>query len=268
VRTRRLLRWPLRIVGTLAALYLLALGALYAAQDALIFPGWEGPTEAQVASVPGLAETVVPGDPPLRAWVRPADPGAPTIVVFHGNAGFQWAKLTAFAERGWGIVLAAYRGFAGNPGDPSEDGLTEDARAVLAFAAALGIAPERTVLFGESLGTGVAARMAAEAEGWRGLVLDSPYASLSGRAAEMYPWFPVRALIRHDFDTRAALARVDAPILILHGTADLVIPVSHGRALAALVPEARAVWIEGGTHFLPPDRVASEVATFLEATGD
>ena len=259
------IRWAARLLALVAGLYLLAVAALWAAQDALIFPGWGGPTEAQVAAVPGLAPVTIAGAQPLRGWARAADPGRPTLVVFHGNAGFQWPKLTAFAARGWGIVMPAYRGFAGNPGTPSEAGLFADAEAALSYAAAQGIAPADTVLYGESLGSGVAARMAAGGDGWRALVLDAPYTSVADRAAEMYPWVPVHALIRHPFDTLALAERLTLPVLVLHGTVDRVIPVAHGRALVAALPDARGVWIEGGTHFLPAERVAAEVAAFLDA---
>ncbi|TFL18741.1 alpha/beta hydrolase [Jannaschia formosa] len=258
------MRWLARILVLVALLYAGAVAALWAAQEALIFPGWGGPTAEQVASVEGLREIVIPGEIPLRAWSRPADPGQPTIVVFHGNAGTQWSQLPPFAERGWGILLPAYRGFAGNAGHPHEAGLYADAEATMAQAAAMGLTPGEIVLYGESLGTGVATWIAARPEGWRALVLDAPYTSVADRAAESYPFVPVRALIRHEFDTAGRIGAVEAPILILHGTADGVIPISHGRALARLVPDARAVWIEGGTHLLPPGRVAEEMADFLD----
>ncbi|PWJ16230.1 alpha/beta hydrolase [Jannaschia seohaensis] len=252
-----------RLLALSAGLYLLAVGGLWAFQETFIFPGWDGPSAAQVAAVPGLEEIVIPGEVPLRAWTRPPGPGAPTIVVFHGNAGTQWSQLEAFAARDWGILIAAYRGFAGNSGAPSEAGLYADAEAVLAHAAATGLAPADTVLYGESLGTGVAARMARRDAGWRALVLDAPYTSVADRAAEHYPWVPVHALNRHRFDTAAILPEVAAPILILHGTEDEIIPVHHGRALAAQMPDARAIWIEGDDHFLAPELVAEAIAAFL-----
>jgi pimeloyl-ACP methyl ester carboxylesterase len=252
-----------RLAALAALLYVLAVGGLWAFQETFIFPGWEGPSAVQVASVPGLEEIVIPGTVPLRAWMRAAGPGAPTIVIFHGNAGTQWSQLEAFAARDWGILIAAYRGFAGNAGDPTEAGLYADAEAVLAYAAETGLAPGETVLYGESLGTGVATRMATQDAGWRALVLDAPYTSVTDRAAEHYPWVPVHALIRHEFDTKTILPQVAAPILILHGTEDEIIPIHHGRELAALVPRASAVWIAGDDHFLAPDRVAEELAAFL-----
>jgi pimeloyl-ACP methyl ester carboxylesterase len=267
---RRLRRVATSVLIGAVVLWAGATAGLWAMQERLIFPGWAGPTAAQVAAVPGLAEVVTPGPGGvgLRAWYRPADPGRPTVILFHGNAGFQWPKLTALADRGYGLYLTAYRGFAGNPGTPSAEGLLADGSAALDYAlGAWAIAPEETVLYGESLGTGVAARMALEPGAWRALVLDAPYTVLSERAAEMYPILPVRRLIRHDFDTLSIIDRIETPLLILHGTDDFIIPVSHGRALLtqAEAPK-RGVWIEGEDHFLPADRVAGEVEAFLEAT--
>ncbi|MBM2577580.1 alpha/beta hydrolase [Jannaschia sp. Os4] len=261
------LLWMARAAGVAALLYLLALAALWALQERLLFIGWDGLTDGEVAMVPGLAEVEVPGpDGPLRGWWRPPDAGRETIVVFHGNGGFQWPKMIPWARRGHGVLLVAYRGYAGNAGAPSEAGLLDDARAALAFAAAQGVPETRTVLYGESLGTGVATRMAAEGD-WRALVLDAPYTSIPDRAAEIYGIFPVRAMIRTRFETRAVLPEVEAPVLILHGTADRVIPVAHGRALLAVAGEPKdGVWVEGGTHFLPPEVVDRAMAGFLAAT--
>ncbi|MEM7489793.1 MAG: alpha/beta hydrolase [Pseudomonadota bacterium] len=265
-----MIRWLRRIALAVAAVYLLALGALYAAQDALVFPGWAGPSPDTVAAVPDMAEIVVPGPDgtTLRGWYRPADPGHLTMIVFHGNAGFQWGKLPPLAARGYGLLLVTYRGFAGVPGAPSEANLLADGRAALAHAAALGVAPEDTVLYGESLGTGVAARMALEPGRWRALVLDAPYTSIPDRATEMYPIFPVRALIRTQFDTLSIIDRVDTPLLIFHGTDDFVIPDTHGRALlAAAAAPKHGIWIEGGTHFLPPGPIVEGIEAFLTREG-
>jgi fermentation-respiration switch protein FrsA (DUF1100 family) len=268
-------RWLVRAALVIAAipvtLYLLALAALWFFQDALLYPGWAGPAVEWVEAVPGLEEVSVPGETgALRGWWRPPGPGQPTVAVFHGNAGFQWMKLHAFAERDWGILMVAYRGFAGNAGTPSEAGLVADGRAALDWLAARGVAPGDTVLWGESLGTGVATRVALSGEDgggdWRALVLDAPYTSLHDRAEEMYGIFPVRPLMRDEFDTAGIVGDVSAPILILHGTADRVIPAAHGRALAAMAPDATLEIVEGGTHFLPPQLVAGRLERFLEAT--
>lgn len=249
--------------------YLAILAVLWASQDNLIHPGWAGPSPQAVATIPGLEEIAVRGADglTLRGWARTAAPGAPTLILFHGNGGAQWRKLSAFVARGWGILLVSYRGYAGNPGKPSEAGLMADARAVLAYAAQeLGVPPSDTILYGESLGTGVAARMALEPGAWRAVVLDAPYTSVEDRAAEVYRWVPVRLLLRDRFATKDHIAGITAPLLILHGTQDRTIPVSHGQALATLAPDAKGVWIDGAGHALPPDRVVAELTAFLAAT--
>lgn len=259
-----------RLLGyAAAALLLLYLGAMmlaWAFQDRLLHHGWAGPSVAMVDAVPGLAEVAIPGPEgvPLRAWYRPADAGRPTLVIFHGNAGFQWRKLEALASEGFGLLMTSYRGYAGGPGEPSESSLLTDARAALKWAETGGIRPEEIVLYGESLGTGVAARMAMEPGNWRALVLDAPYTSVVDRAAEIYALFPVHLLLRDRFETDNFIAAINTPLLILHGTDDIVIPVEHGRTLLELASEPKhGVWIEDGTHLLPPERVAEEVAAFL-----
>ncbi|WP_043920612.1 alpha/beta hydrolase [Jannaschia aquimarina] len=258
-------RFTLRLTWIVALGYMAVVTALYLAQDRLIHVGWAGPAPQAVAAIPGLTEISVESDAGyLRGWHRPAASGRPTLIVFHGNGGFYWRRLDAFAQRGWGILLVPYRGYAGNPGAPDEAGLMEDGRAVLAHArGVLGLPAEDILLYGESLGTGVAARMALEPGGWRGLILVAPYTSVEDRAAELYPWVPVRTLLRDRFATDEIIARVEAPILIVHGTSDPVIPVAHGRALAALAPETKTTWIDGAGHILPVPTVTRAIAEFL-----
>ncbi len=262
-----MMAWLRRAAFTLALVYGGAVGLVWANQTQLLHRGWQGPTAQMVADVPGLAEVQLPADPtPLRAWYREAEPWAPTLIFFHGNAGFQWRKLDAFAARGYGFLVTSYRGYAAGAGTPSEAGMMEDARAALAFAQAQGIAPEDTVLYGESLGTGVAARMAMEDGAWRTLVLDAPYTSIEDRASEVYFWLPVSLLIRDRFDTAAFIDQVETPLLILHGTEDDVIPIDHGRALLDLATEPKqGIWIEGGNHYLLPEVVAGALEGFLAA---
>ncbi|MEL7182568.1 MAG: alpha/beta hydrolase, partial [Pseudomonadota bacterium] len=223
-------------VALIVGIYLLLLGLLWSMQERLIFPGWSGPSASAVASVPGLEDIRIPhGDGSTRSgWWRQPDDGAPTLVIFHGNAGTQWGRLPAFAARGFGILLIPYGGYAGNPGAPSEPGLMADGMVALAALRAKGVKPEDTILYGESLGTGVAAQMALEPGDWRGVVLDAPYLSVAQRAAEVHWYFPVDHLIRHRFDTASIIQDIQAPILILHGTDDRVIPIHHGEAVFAL----------------------------------
>ena len=157
----------------------------------------------------------------------------------------------AFLERGFGVLLVEYRGFGGNPGQPSEAGLLSDAHAALAFLQAAGIGPEKTVLYGESLGSTVAVAIAADlADAGRpvaAMVLEAPLSSVRDVAAHHYPWVPVRWLLKDQFDATSRIATVGAPLMVVHGESDPVVPLRYGQALfeAARQPK-EAVWVSGG----------------------
>ena len=133
-----------------------------------------------------------------------------------------------FLSEGYGIVLASYRGYSGNPGSPSEAGVMADARAVL-DSLAKGHGP--VVLWGQSLGTGVAARMASEGRGAL-LILQSPYTSVADVAARRFPVFPVHWLMKDPFDTASLLPKIAVPVLIMSGTIDRTVPFDMGETLA------------------------------------
>jgi hypothetical protein len=228
-----------QVLAALALAYALFVGLLYLNQRSLLFkPGPEPP--AWPADAPSSLRTIqTPTADGLRLthwYLPPEGAGAGTVVVFHGNAGDRagsWDKFRAIAGWGHGLLLADYRGYGGNPGRPSEAGLLADARAVLDWLAQQGTPPARVALYGESLGSGVAAAMAAERK-VAGVLLEAPFTSVADLAQQQYWYVPARQLVRDRFDTRARLPQVAAPILILHGDRDPAIPVSHGAALAEL----------------------------------
>ncbi len=242
------------LASALAAVWLCAVAAVWHRQERLIFhpdarPLGEMPPTlvaarfrpARVSTADGLE---------LCFWAAEPLPGWPTLVVFHGRAGNAADRaplLVPFAEVGYGVVLAEYRGYGGNPGAPSEAGFLLDARAHLdSVAAAWGeTAP---VVCGESIGSGVAVMVAAERP-VRALVLDAPYTSVADLAAAMYRWLPARRLLRHHFDSLSRLPAVRAPLLVLHGEADDMIPPEHGRRVAAAAGgRAEFVLLPGAGH--------------------
>ncbi|HTQ15354.1 MAG TPA: alpha/beta hydrolase [Rhizomicrobium sp.] len=178
-----------------------------------------------------VSHVAVPGSTPVLVWsIPPASDGEPTFVFFSGNA----ARIVdfvatgeAFHARGWGVVLASYRGFSGNPGTPTEDGLMADARAVLASLPRHGT----LIVWGHSLGSGVAAQMAAEHRA-DGLVLESAYTSAADVGQRRYWMFPVRWLMRDPFDTEKLVPRIKVPVLLIHGTDDSTIPFDMSQTLA------------------------------------
>jgi pimeloyl-ACP methyl ester carboxylesterase len=141
-----------------------------------------------------------------------------------------------------------YRGYGGNPGDPSEEGLTEDALAAAAALEELGYPPERTIYFGESLGGGVVAALQAKRPP-AGLVLRSPFTELADVGAHHYPWLPVRLLLRDRFPVVEELRKSDVPVTVVYGDRDSVVPTELSVRVA---DEARSladrVVIRGADH--------------------
>jgi fermentation-respiration switch protein FrsA (DUF1100 family) len=188
----------------------------------------------------------------LQTWVQPARPGFPTILYFHGNAfhlGERAAWFKGFIDAGFGLVAVSYRGFGKSEGSPSELGIYIDARAAIDYAEGqLNLSPRTLVYFGESLGTGVAVQMATERPPGL-LVLQAPYTSVEKRAAEIYPFLiGVRHLAHDKYNSLAKIGRVAAPILILHGANDAVIPLRHGEALFAAAKEPKSMMVYANTH--------------------
>lgn len=239
-----LLSVGLLICYSAAALY------LYVSQRELLFP-----RDQQAIDVPSSgsiyqAREVVESDGTrLSIWQsRATVRGKGTFVFFYGNASSQ-LEFAAVGQQihrcGLSVVLASYRGYGGNSGSPSERGLMADARAILK------IVPKEDgpiILWGHSLGSGVAARMASEGRA-SALVLESPFTAAVDVAASAYPLFPVRLLMKDRFDTMSLVPAMRIPVLILHGAGDQVVPTAMGQSLArALGTRATFVPISGAGH--------------------
>lgn len=200
------------------------------------------------ASSPGSATQVHPSarDVTLRtedgldlaAWLVPARPDADrgwAVLLLPGNGGNRAGRagLAGLLSRaGLTVLLVDYRGYGGNPGSPSEEGLARDADAAVATLEQEGFPAERTVYLGESLGTGVAAALATRHPP-AGLVLRSPFTELADVGAHHYPWLPVRHLLRDRFPVAEHVHRSDVPVVVIHGTADEVVPSELSAEVAA-----------------------------------
>ena len=246
------------ILTTVGIVYLMLLCALFVFQRHLLYhPGHEVPQQSR-AGVPEMATHHMSADDgvPLTGWYAPPASHRPILVFFHGNAGTigdRGFKVRPFLDEGYGVLLAGYRGFSGNPGKPSEQGLYRDARAAVRFLSDRGVAAKQLVLYGESLGSGIAVHMAVElAEQGTpvgGVVLEAPYTSIPDVAATHYPFVPVRFLVWDRFDSASKIDRIRAPLLVVHGDSDPTIPIKFGRRLfAAAVEPKEAQWIAGARH--------------------
>ena len=171
----------------------------------------------------------------LSAGYRVSRAKKPTLVFFHGN-GSDWQSgafvTRKLAEAGYGVLAASYRGYGGNAGEPSERGFYADGRAAFKFLESKGIEPQSIVPIGNSIGSGVATQMASEFD-VHSLVLISPFDSLTDTASRLYPWAPVRLLLRDRYDNLGKLPTLEMPILILHGEDDTLIAEEQARTLAA-----------------------------------
>lgn len=206
----------------------------------------------------------------LTAWYAPAPAGRPTVVLFPGKSSSlrgQRYRIARFRDAGMGALLVAYRGYSGNAGMPDEPGLYADARAALDWLNRHNVADTSIVLYGASLGSGVATRMAAE-RAVGAVVLEAPYTSIVDIASRRFPVVPVRLLVRDRFDSLSRITELNEPLLVMHGDQDQVIPQAFGRRLydAAVSPKA-GYWPHGVGHDDLFDRGGFDAArTFIEST--
>ena len=199
-------------------------------------------------------------------WYVPPQDGKLLMLYFQGNAGSlrtRADRFRAFVEDGTGLVALSYRGYGGSTGSPSERGLIADAQAAYAFAVARTPA-ERIVVFGESLGGGVAVALAATHR-IGGLVLEAPFTSAADIGAAAYWFLPVRLLMKDPFRSDALIGKVSVPLLILHGARDGVVPVALGERLFSLANEPKRFvrFAEGMHHDLDQHGALDAVRLFL-----
>ena len=233
--------------------------------------------------LPAIAEAGLAGVEPvsfetsdgltLNAWFVPAmgPPPHVTVLVFNGNAGNRLHRVPLAAElrrHGFHVLLTDYRGYGGNPGTPSESGLSADARAARAYLIdRADVDPSRLVYFGESLGTGVAVDLAAEHPP-AALILRSPFTSIADLGQHHYPFVPVRLLLRDRFASSDQIARIHVPLLVIAGERDRIIPIEHSRRLYRAANEPKTlVVVPGADHndyeLLAGEEMVRTIAAFL-----
>jgi len=244
--------WFVRTALIVLILYGALVAVVFAFQRSLqYFPSSArfSPAEVGLAQFSDLTLQTSDGES-VVAWWRPPQPGRAVLVYFHGNGGSLWnrqdraRRLTA---DGRGLLLASYRGYSGSTGTPSEGGLRRDAEAAYRFVASR-YEPSRIVLYGESLGTGVAVPLAAE-HPVGGVILDAPFTSAADVARRHYWYVPVDWLMRDQFRSMDRIASLKAPLLVLHGERDGIVPIELGERLYAAAPEPkRFVRLPGVGH--------------------
>jgi uncharacterized protein len=210
----------------------------------------------------------------LSGWFFAASAPSPrvTVLVFNGNAGnraYRAPLAAALQRHGFQVLLVDYRGYCGNPGTPSENGLAVDSRAAAAYLAGRpDVDLSRLVYFGESLGTAVAVDLAVERPP-AALVLRSPFTSISDVGQHHYPFLPVRLLLRDRFAAIDRIRRIRVPLLVIVGAHDRIVPIDTSRRLyeAAMGPKTILVLPDADHNdyeLLAGDRMIQAIVRFLQ----
>lgn len=260
--------------GAAAVLWLIACVALIVLARPVIYPFQQGVSAALPTGLAGARAAVLTAadGTELTVWLKPPAPGRPVVLFFMGNGGILagHAPLMArLAARGFGIAALNYRGAGGAPGKPSQAALTADAVALydgLDELIGAPVPPRRRVIWGVSLGAALAVQLAARRDG-AAMVLESPFNRLCEAAELHYPIFPVCLLLPYErWDSAAAIAGLRLPVLVLHGEADQIIPVTQGRRLfaAATEPKRLITYPGYGHNDLDSAPVARDATAFLD----
>lgn len=267
-------RWPVVMAAVIVAVTSLVAMVWSFQRSFIYFPDSSDPGSASRLGAGASDVTLSTEDGlTLSAWrIDPAEPNGAAVLYFPGNGGNRAGRAgvgRAIAERGFTVVLVDYRGFGGNPGSPSEEGLIRDAGAAAAYLREAGFAPEQTIYVGESIGTGVAMGL-AEIEPAAGVLLRSPFTSLVDSASHRVG-FPVGAILRDRFETISRISEVTSPITVLAGEADAIVPASQSVEVAEAAPNLHElitlpdVGHNDGVWF--GSYVAERVVSLAEAAG-
>jgi fermentation-respiration switch protein FrsA (DUF1100 family) len=254
------------LAGMSVALYAVVVGAAWLGQRHLMYVPNATRVAPATAGLTDVDEHVLTTSDGARVivWRTLAKAGRPTILYLHGNAGNLAGRADRFQRyqrQGFGLMMLSWRGYSGSSGRPTEANNIADAELAYDTLVASGVRAEDVVVYGESLGSGVAIQLAGSRH-VGALVLDAPYTSIVDVALLSYPYLPVRPLLIDRYESDRHIAQVTAPVLILHGERDAIIPVRMGRALYNLVRGEKklALFPEGG-HVDLDDYGAVEVVT-------
>ncbi|MCE2992241.1 MAG: alpha/beta fold hydrolase [Candidatus Jidaibacter sp.] len=243
----------LRLLLLVICIYITIAGWIYFNQRSLLyFPDADvkSPSEYGLLNVQDLTIKSLDGTN-IQLWYQEPKKGMPVVLYLHGNSynlGQRANRFQELTDIGYGIVAPSYHGFGKSEGKPSRKAILSDARAAVRFLQENGYETEKTIIIGESLGSGVAVAMANEFQ-FAGVFLITPYTSLTDRAQEIYWYLPAKFLVKDNFVSSDKIDKINAPLLIIHGTKDDMIPHSHSETLIDLANEPKKLIIyEGKGH--------------------
>jgi uncharacterized protein len=249
-----MVRTALVIAGVVVLVLALITGLLWGFQRKLVYLPDTGLVGSADSLVPGAREVGLEtaDGVALAAWYVPGrSPEAATVLVANGNGGHRGYRAPlgrALSAAGLSVLLFDYRGYGGNPGSPSEEGLALDVRAARSHLLEAGVRPDRLLYLGESLGCAVVTELAVEHPP-AGLVLRSPFVDLAAVGSAHYPFLPVRALLRDRYPVAEQVARVAVPTTVVFGSGDTIVPPAQSRQVAEVAGQLhRLVEVPGADH--------------------
>ena len=225
------------ILITFVLIYLIILTATYIFQRNLLYHPTENNYSGDKISV--LVEKVrikTKDNIDLISWYHNKNSNYKTILFLHGNAGSlenRIHKINHFKDINVNFLLIAWRGFNGNKGKPTEKGLYEDARSAVRWLESRGIKEKNIIIYGESLGTGVATEIGQNKK-FAGIILESPFTSMIAAGKDKYPYLPVKFLLKDKYESDKKIKNIKSPILVMHGKVDKIVPFHMGEKIYEL----------------------------------
>jgi len=231
------------ILLTFVIIYFLILISIYLFQRNLLYHPTENNYSGDTLLVSVEKVKIMTKDEiELKAWFHKKNiSNYKTILFLHGNAGSlenRIHKINHFKDMDVNFLIVSWRGFNGNKGNPTEEGLYEDAKSAVRWLKSKGIPENKIILYGESLGTGVVTEI-AQNKSFAGIVLESPFTSMIDAGQDKYPFLPIRILLKDKYESNNKIKNIKRPILIMHGKVDHIVPFYMGEKLYELANEPK-----------------------------
>ena len=235
--------YNLFLVSLVVLVYFLATLGLYIFQRSLLYHPTENNYDGDRLTVNIEKVKIVTEDNiDLLAWYHNKDINKfKTILYLHGNAGSlenRIHKINHFEDMNINFLLLSWRGFSGNKGEPTEQGLYQDARSAVKWLIKQGVFEENIIIYGESLGTGVTTEI-AQNKNFAGIILESPFTSMVAAGKSKYPIFPIRLLLKDRYESDKKIKNIKSPVLIMHGEQDNIVPFWMGEKMFELANEPK-----------------------------
>ena len=260
----------LSILGLVILIYLTITFVLYYSQRSLLYHPSENNYSGDKLIVPIDKVKILTDDNiELVAWHHKKNDNYKTILFLHGNAGSlenRIHKINHFNDMDVNFLIVAWRGFSGNKGKPTENGLYIDAKSAVKWLTNKGVKEEDIIIYGESLGTGVGTEI-AQNKNFAGIILESPFTSMVDAGADKYPIFPIRLLLKDKYESDKKIKNIKSPILIMHGEVDKIVPFWMGKKMYELANEPKYYYFSKyDDHMMEyNDELLSELKKFINS---